>query len=130
MVSDVTWFNFALNDQIAPLGGLFSEAGVDTGDFVDALLGDYVLEGENYGVPFARSTPLFYYNTEHYEEAGLDEAPETWDEVTEHSEALMDAEVASSAAASSSASHCPGDRPQERAKETTVRRVGRRSSAP
>ena len=39
VVSDVTWFNFALNDQIAPLGGLFSEAGVDTGDFVDALLG-------------------------------------------------------------------------------------------
>jgi len=30
-------------------------------------------------VPYARSTPLFYYNKDHYAAAGLpDRAPETW----------------------------------------------------
>ncbi|MGN0101163.1 MAG: ABC transporter substrate-binding protein [Dietzia sp.] len=92
VLSDVTWFNFALNGQITPLGDLFTEAGVDTGDFVDALLGDYVLEGENYGVPFARSTPLFYYNKEVWQAAGLpDRGPENWTEFAEWAPRLQDA---------------------------------------
>ncbi|MFL0578904.1 ABC transporter substrate-binding protein [Dietzia sp. 179-F 9C3 NHS] len=92
VVSDVTWFNFALNDQLAPLGDLFDEAGVDTDDYVDALLGDYVLEENNYGVPFARSTPLFYYNKDVWSKAGLpDRGPENWDEFAEWAPRLKDA---------------------------------------
>lgn len=92
VVSDVTWFNFALNDQLAPLGDLFDEAGVDTDDYVDALLGDYVLEENNYGVPFARSTPLFYYNKDVWSEAGLpDRGPENWDEFAEWAPRLQEA---------------------------------------
>ena len=35
-------------------------------------------------MPWARSTPLFYYNKEHYADAGLpDRAPETWAEMKE-----------------------------------------------
>lgn len=92
VLSDVTWFNFALNDQIAPLGSLFDEAGVDTGDYVDALLGDYVLEDQNYGVPFARSTPLFYYNKEVWQAAGLpDRGPENWTEFAEWAPRIQEA---------------------------------------
>src|SRR5699024_6205880 len=77
VVSDVTWFNFALNDQLTPLDDLFAEAGVDTGSYVDALFGDYELQGKTYGLPFARSTPLFYYNKQIWEQAGLpDRGPE------------------------------------------------------
>lgn len=92
VVSDVTWFNFALNDQIAPLDDLFDKAGVDTADYVDALVGDYVLEGQTYGLPFARSTPLFYYNKQVWEQAGLpDRGPESWDEFMEWAPALQEA---------------------------------------
>lgn len=92
VVSDVTWFNFAVNDQIAPLGDLFTQAGVDTGDYVDALLGDYVLEDQNYGVPFARSTPLFYYNKEVWQAAGLpDRGPENWTEFAEWAPRIQEA---------------------------------------
>lgn len=92
VVSDVTWFNFALNDQLAPLNDLFAEAGVDTGSYVDALVGDYELEGQTYGLPFARSTPLFYYNKQIWEQAGLpDRGPESWDEFMDWAPRLQDA---------------------------------------
>ena len=84
VVSDVTWFNFALNKQITPLDDLFAKAGVDTGDYVDSLLGDYVLDGKHYGIPYARSTPLFYYNKEVWQKAGLpDRGPNDWNEFAE-----------------------------------------------
>lgn len=92
VVSDVTWFNFALNDQIAPLDDLFSKAGVDTKEYVDALVGDYVLEGQTFGLPYARSTPLFYYNKQVWEAAGLpDRGPESWDEFMEWAPAIQKA---------------------------------------
>ncbi len=92
VVSDVTWFNFALNEQLTPLDDLFAEAGVDTGDYVDALFGDYILEGKSYGLPFARSTPLFYYNKQVWEAAGLpDRGPESWDEFMEWAPAIQEA---------------------------------------
>src|SRR6476619_1132703 len=37
VVSDVTWFNFALNKQLAPMDELLSSAKIDTSDYVDAL---------------------------------------------------------------------------------------------
>ncbi len=92
VVSDVTWFNFALNDQLTPLDDLFADAGVDTADYVDALFGDYILEGKSYGLPYARSTPLFYYNKEVWEAAGLpDRGPESWDEFMEWAPAIQEA---------------------------------------
>lgn len=88
----MTWFNFALNDQLTPLDDLFADAGVDTADYVDALFGDYILEGKSYGLPFARSTPLFYYNKEVWEAAGLpDRGPESWDEFMEWAPAIQEA---------------------------------------
>lgn len=92
VVSDVTWFNFALNDQLTPLDDLFAEAGVDTSSYVDALIGDYELEGKTYGLPFARSTPLFYYNKQIWDRAGLpDRGPESWDEFLDWAPRIQEA---------------------------------------
>ncbi len=91
VVSDVTWFNFALNDQLTPLNDLFAEAGVDTSSYVDSLFGDYELEGKTYGLPFARSTPLFYYNKQIWNRAGLpNRGPESWDEFMEWAPRIQD----------------------------------------
>jgi sn-glycerol 3-phosphate transport system substrate-binding protein len=54
-------------------------------DFWPALHANAVVDGELYGVPFHNSTPLLYYNVEHFQEAGLDPAkpPRTWVELVD-----------------------------------------------
>lgn len=89
VVSDVTWFNFALNKQLTKLDDLLSTAKVDTGDYVDALYNDYTYADGHFALPYARSTPLFYYNKELWAKAGFeDRGPKDWDEFKEWSTAL------------------------------------------
>lgn len=97
VLSDATWFPNYLNDSLMPVDELLEAADVDTSGYVEALYEDYLYEGSHYGVPYARSTPLFYYNADHYDEAGIDAAPTTWEEVEEVSEQLMEAGVANAA---------------------------------
>ncbi|MCA0156912.1 ABC transporter substrate-binding protein [Tsukamurella sp. M9C] len=92
VVSDVTWFNFALNKQIAPLDDLFGAAGLKPEDYVDSLLADTKFDGKHYAVPFARSTPLFYYNKDVWKKAGLeDRGPKDWDEFAQWAPRIQEA---------------------------------------
>ncbi|BDH59045.1 ABC transporter substrate-binding protein [Tsukamurella sp. PLM1] len=92
VVSDVTWFNFALNKQIAPLDDLFDGAGLKPGDYVDSLLADTKFDGKHYAVPYSRSTPLFYYNKDVWKKAGLeDRGPKDWDEFVQWAPRIQDA---------------------------------------
>ncbi|SOC52706.1 sn-glycerol 3-phosphate transport system substrate-binding protein [Blastococcus aggregatus] len=84
VASDVTWFNFALTDAITPMDELWEAGDVDSEGYVDSLREDYAFEGEHYALPYARSTPLFYYNKAMWSAAGLpDRGPATWDEWAE-----------------------------------------------
>jgi sn-glycerol 3-phosphate transport system substrate-binding protein len=84
VVSDVTWFNFALNDAITPMDELWESGDVDSEGYVDSLREDYAFEDQHYALPYARSTPLFYYNKAMWSAAGLpDRGPETWQEWAE-----------------------------------------------
>lgn len=69
VASDVTWFPMMLNDAITPLDELWESEGVDTSSYVDSLREDYLFEDQHYAVPYARSTPLFYYNKDMWEAA-------------------------------------------------------------
>jgi sn-glycerol 3-phosphate transport system substrate-binding protein len=90
MLSDVWWFKYFLNGTIAPLDGLLEAEEVDVDDYHDTLIQDYRYAGRQWGMPYARSTPLFYFNTEHWAAAGLpDRGPETWDELDEWADALQ-----------------------------------------
>lgn len=81
VLSDVWWFNYALTGAIEPLDPLFGEVGVNTSDYVDSLLADYLFQGKHYALPYARSTPIFYYNKQIWAQAGLpDRGPATWQE--------------------------------------------------
>ncbi|MEU0313987.1 ABC transporter substrate-binding protein [Nocardioides sp. NPDC006273] len=83
-LSDVWWFRYKMNDQIIPLDSLFEALEFDTDDYVDSLLGDYLYDDAHWAVPWARSTPLFYYNKDHWKKAGLsDQGPATWEEFDE-----------------------------------------------
>jgi sn-glycerol 3-phosphate transport system substrate-binding protein len=91
MLSDVWWFKYFLNGTITPLDALLEAEEVDVDDYHDTLIGDYQYNGQQWGMPYARSTPLFYYNTEHWAAAGLpDRGPENWDEMDEWAGALAD----------------------------------------
>ncbi|HEY6979711.1 ABC transporter substrate-binding protein [Reyranella sp.] len=52
-------------------------------DFWPALHANATVDGELYAVPYQNSTPLLYYNKDHFKEAGLDpeKPPKTWSEL-------------------------------------------------
>ena len=90
LLSDVWWFKFYLAGALAPTNDLFAQVKVDTKDHEPALFDEGVRKGKNYWVPFARSTPLIYYNKDMFKAAGLpDKAPETWDELVSMAPKLM-----------------------------------------
>ena len=79
--SDVWWFRYYLNQSIIPLTSLLKAVKVDTADFRPSFYSDYQYAGEQWAVPYARSTPLFYYNKPAWEQAGLpDRGPTSWQE--------------------------------------------------
>lgn len=87
---------FAKNGALAPLDDLAKGAdGVDLKNFIPGLLADGYFDGKLYAMPFARSTPILYYNRDMFKEVGLpDRAPETWDEFAEFCKKLVKKEGA------------------------------------
>jgi sn-glycerol 3-phosphate transport system substrate-binding protein len=82
--SDVWWFRYFMLDSIVPWDSLISAVKMDLSDYTDAFVKDYQYKGAQWAIPWARSTPLFYYNKAHWQAAGLpDRAPKTWDEMAE-----------------------------------------------
>src|SRR5699024_3761815 len=50
----------------------------------EVMLDQWTVRGQVYQIPFARSTPIFYYNKDIYAKAGLpDRGPRTWSEFRE-----------------------------------------------
>jgi sn-glycerol 3-phosphate transport system substrate-binding protein len=90
LLSDVWWFKFYLSKALAPLDEFIDANEYTTSDVVDSLLVEGNREGQQFWLPFARSTPLFYYNVDMFEEAGLtDGPPETWSEFEEVAPSLV-----------------------------------------
>jgi sn-glycerol 3-phosphate transport system substrate-binding protein len=90
VLSDVWWFKFYLNKAIVPIDDALKANNVDKADYVDAFMNEGTRKGQAYWIPFARSTPLFYYNKDAWKEAGLpDRGPETWMELKEWGPKLM-----------------------------------------
>jgi sn-glycerol 3-phosphate transport system substrate-binding protein len=90
VLSDVWWFKFYINNALAPLDDLVASTKVDKTDYVDSLINEGVKGGKLWWIPFARSTPLFYYNKDMFKAAGLPErGPKTWDEFMEWAPKLV-----------------------------------------
>lgn len=62
----------------------------DVDDFFDPLIEAFTFDGTLYGIPKDFSTLQLYYNEEMLENAGVDEPPETWDELRTTLEAIQD----------------------------------------
>ena len=81
VLSDVWWFRYFSNGSIIPLDGLVKQLDIKIDDFQKSLVDDYKYDDKQWALPYGRSTPLFYYNRDHFKAAGLpDRAPATWQE--------------------------------------------------
>lgn len=77
-------------DEVIPsdeLGGL-----VD--DMFDYAREGMTYRGELYGLPYYADPIAFVYNTRHYEEAGITEDPQTWEDVLDHARTIKEQGVA------------------------------------
>lgn len=74
----------SLDDYIA------GENGLDIDDFYDAFMYNSESEGQVWGIPWQRSTPILYYNKDAFREVGLDpeQPPANWDELVEFGKML------------------------------------------
>ncbi|MGF6833183.1 sn-glycerol 3-phosphate transport system substrate-binding protein [Paenarthrobacter sp. TE4293] len=81
VLSDVWWFRYFSNGSIIPLDGLVKQLDIRIDYFQKSLVDDYKYDDKQWALPYGRSTPLFYYNKDHFKAAGLpDRAPATWQE--------------------------------------------------
>ncbi|MGM9472300.1 ABC transporter substrate-binding protein [Pseudarthrobacter sp. YS3] len=84
VLSDVWWFRYFTNGSIIPVDGLIKQLDIKVDDFRKSLVDDYKYDDKQWALPYGRSTPLFYYNKDHFKAAGLpDRAPTTWQEFGE-----------------------------------------------
>ncbi len=83
LLSDVWWFKFVRAKALLGLNDFIAAEKMNTGDFVESLWNEGVRKGVQYWVPYARSTPLFYYNADMFSAAGIQKAPTTWKEMVD-----------------------------------------------
>lgn len=77
------------NGYLMPL----DEAIPDTIDSVGATVGPWQVDGETYGVPFTFGIEGFWYNTDLFEQAGIEAPPTTFDELIDAVEKLKGAGI-------------------------------------
>ena len=72
-----------LSDAIVPVQDLLTEKGykVDWNDFVKPVASFYQYKGKLMTMPFNSSTPILWYNKEHFQKAGFDKPAETWQDL-------------------------------------------------
>jgi len=84
VLSEANWFRFYANQYLAAMDDFIAAEELDTGDYVESFLTEGQRQGRQWWMSFARSTPLFYYNKQMWEEAGLeDRGPQTYSELSE-----------------------------------------------
>ncbi|WP_349828318.1 ABC transporter substrate-binding protein [Brevibacterium litoralis] len=94
VVSDATWFSNHVNGSLLPVDEVMEAVGNDVSTYQQTLYDDYLYEDSHYGVPYSRSTTVFYYNKDHFAAAGLDDAvPSDWEGVKAAAQTLMDADI-------------------------------------
>ena len=85
--TDQPWISeFASKGYLEPLGDRITDE--DRADFYAAALDASSYKGEVYSIPFFVHTPVVFYRTDLFEQAGITEFPKTWDEYAEAAKKL------------------------------------------
>lgn len=86
---------FARQGALLPLDEFAkSDKSAQFDKYAPGFIKNGTVAGKLYQIPFARSTPLLYFNKDHFKAAGLPEtAPSTWDQLVEVGQKLTRAGV-------------------------------------
>lgn len=85
--------DFASRNALLELGPYAEKsAAVKVDDYVDAFLNAALWEEKLYGLPFDGESTGLFYRTDLFEAAGIEKAPETWEEFEAAAAALTDPE--------------------------------------
>jgi len=84
---------YALNQAIMPVDDLIAEAGIAADEVYESDWAVTQFEGKIWGLPHTvgEAAQLLFFNTQHFEEAGLDPAapPASWTDLRQATEALI-----------------------------------------
>jgi raffinose/stachyose/melibiose transport system substrate-binding protein len=90
-----SWGGGELSEQVD--AGLVRDITDDVEPWIDTLneaaVTMYQVDDQQYGIPFDLGMVGFFYNTDLFEQAGIDEPPATWDELLDDVEALKEAGI-------------------------------------
>jgi multiple sugar transport system substrate-binding protein len=90
-VPDVSMIGTTWMGEFATMGGLAATPeSIDPAQFFEGAWNTTVVDGVSYGVPWYVETRLIYYRTDLAEEGGFNQAPATWDELTQLAQATAD----------------------------------------
>ena len=79
---------FADSGQLVDLQKYVDAEDFDLDDFMPGLLDASYYDGKLIALPHSRSLPVLYYNKDLFAQAGIENPPETWDELKETTAAL------------------------------------------
>lgn len=79
---------FADSGQLVNLQKYVDAENFDLDDFMPGLLDASYYNGELIALPHSRSLPVLYYNKDQFAAAGVENPPETWDELKEAAKTL------------------------------------------
>lgn len=73
-------------------GFIDGNADIDAADFIPSIYDVYTLyDGKRWGLPYDGDTHVLFYNTEIFAQAGVEKAPETWDEFQAAAQTITEA---------------------------------------
>ena len=89
------------SNAIVPVDELMADQGydIDWSDFVAPVASFYMVDGKAAAMPFNSSTPIFWYNADHFKAAGFDKPGDTWQEVEKQLYAIKEKGVSDCAMA-------------------------------
>ena len=88
ILSDVWWIKYYLDGAITALDPYLKQNAIDPASYVDSFFTEGIKSGKSYWLPFARSTPLFYYNADLFASAGV-QPIQKWDDLVTAAPKLM-----------------------------------------
>jgi len=82
--------SYAVRNALTPLDNYIKETGLKEEDYWECCWKECQYNNKMWAIPHHTDVRVLYYNTEHFEEAGLDpeKPPKTWQELLEYSKKL------------------------------------------
>lgn len=88
------WGGGEMRDQVD--AGKLQDITADVEPWIDEMepsAANWQVDGQQYGLPYTVGVVGFWYNQDLFEEAGVEEAPETWDDLIDAIDALKAADI-------------------------------------